>query len=198
MTDPLLAEAIDTFKALLAEAGAAGDPDPTAMTLATADAKGRPSARTVLLKHVDEQGFVFYTNFDSRKGRQLAANPQAALLFLWKTLREQVQAKIEGTVEPVTAAEADAYFASRPRESQIGAWASLQSQTLDSRETFEARIVEFTAKFDGGPVARPPHWSGFRVVPEMIELWYGAKYRLHERQRYARVDGRWTKRMLYP
>jgi len=198
VTDPLLAEAIDTFKALLAEAGAAGDPDPTAMTLATADAKGRPSARTVLLKHVDDQGFVFYTNFDSRKGRQLAANPQAALLFLWKTLREQVQAKIEGTVEPVTAAEADAYFASRPRESQIGAWASLQSQTLDSRETFEARIAEFTTKFDGGPVPRPPHWSGFRVVPEMIELWYGAKYRLHERQRYARVDGRWTKRMLYP
>jgi pyridoxamine 5'-phosphate oxidase len=141
---------------------------------------------------------VFYTNFDSRKGRQLAANPQAALLFLWKTLREQVQAKIEGTVEPVTAAEADAYFASRPRESQIGAWASLQSQTLDSRSTFEARIAEFTAKFEGGPVPRPPHWSGFRVVPEMIELWYGAKYRLHERQRYARVDGRWTKRMLYP
>lgn len=198
MTDPLLAEAIATFQALLAEAATAGDPDPTAMTLATADAKGRPSARTVLLKHVDTQGFVFYTNFDSRKGRQLAANPQAALLFLWKTLREQVQAKIEGTVEPVTAAEADAYFASRPRESQIGAWASLQSQTLDARETFEARIAEFTAKFEGGPVPRPPHWSGFRVVPEMIELWYGAKYRLHERQRYARVDGRWTKRMLYP
>lgn len=198
MTDPLLAEAIATFQSLLAEATTAGDPEPTAMTVATADARGRPSARTVLLKHVDEQGFVFYTNFDSRKGRQLAANPHAALLFLWKTLREQVQAKIEGTVEPVTAAEADAYFASRPRESQIGAWASLQSQTLDSRETFEARIAEFTATFEGGPVPRPPHWSGFRVVPEMIELWYGARYRLHERQRYARVDGRWTKRMLYP
>jgi pyridoxamine 5'-phosphate oxidase len=196
--DPLLVEAIATFKALLAEAAAAGEPDPTAMTLATADARGRPSARTVLLKHADARGFVFYTNFDSRKGRQLAANPHAALLFLWKTLRDQVQAKIEGTVEPVTAAEADAYFASRPRESQIGAWASLQSQTLDARETFEARIAEFTAKFEGGPVPRPPHWSGFRVVPEMIELWYGARYRLHERQRYARVDGRWTKRMLYP
>jgi pyridoxamine 5'-phosphate oxidase len=130
--EPLLAEAIATFRTLLAEATAAGDPEPTAMTVATADARGRPSARTVLLKHVDEQGFVFYTNFDSRKGRQLAANPQAALLFLWKTLREQVQVKVEGTVEPVTAAEADAYFASRPRESQIGAWASLQSQTLDS------------------------------------------------------------------
>jgi len=198
IAEPLLAEAIATFQTLLAEAIANGDPEPTAMTVATADARGRPSARTVLLKHVDEAGFVFYTNFESRKGRQLAANPQAALLFLWKTLREQVQAKIEGTVEPVSAAEADAYFASRPRGSQIGAWASLQSQTLDARETFEARIAEFTAKFEGGPVPRPPHWSGFRVVPEMIELWYGAKYRLHERQRYARVDGRWTKRMLYP
>ncbi len=196
--DPLLAEAIATFRTLLAEATAAGDPEPTAMTVATADARGRPSARTVLLKHVDEQGFVFYTNFDSRKGRQLAANPQAALLFLWKTLREQVQVKVEGTVEPVTAAEADAYFASRPRESQIGAWASLQSQTLDSRETLERRIAEFSAKFEGGPVPRPPHWSGFRVVPEMIEFWYGAKFRLHERQRYARIEGRWTKRMLYP
>ncbi|MFN3964898.1 pyridoxamine 5'-phosphate oxidase [Silanimonas lenta] len=194
----MLAEAIATFRTLLAEATAAGDPEPTAMTVATADARGRPSARTVLLKHVDEQGFVFYTNFDSRKGRQLAANPQAALLFLWKTLREQVQVKVEGTVEPVTAAEADAYFASRPRESQIGAWASLQSQTLDSRETLERRIAEFSAKFEGGPVPRPPHWSGFRVVPEMIEFWYGAKFRLHERQRYARIEGRWTKRMLYP
>lgn len=197
-TDSLFTEAIDRFQILMAEARASGDPDPTAMTLATAGAHGRPSARTMLLKHVDEHGFVFYTNFDSRKGRQLAANPHAALLFLWKTLRDQVQAKIEGTVEPVSAAEADAYFASRPRESQIGAWASLQSQTLDARETFEARIAEFSAKFEGTPVPRPPHWSGFRVVPEMIEFWYGARYRLHERHRYARVEGRWTKRMLYP
>lgn len=197
-TDPLLAEAIAAFRELLAEAEAGGDPEPTAMTVATADAQGRPSARTVLLKQVDERGFVFYTNFDSRKGRQLAANPQAALLFLWKTLREQVQAKIEGSVEPVSAAEADAYFASRARESQIGAWASLQSQTLESREVFDARIEEFTAQYEGGPVPRPPHWSGFRVVPEMIELWFGARYRLHERHRYARVDGRWTKRMLFP
>lgn len=196
--DPLLAEAIAAFRELLAEAEAGGDPEPTAMTVATADAQGRPSARTVLLKQVDERGFVFYTNFDSRKGRQLAANPQAALLFLWKTLREQVQAKIEGSVEPVSAAEADAYFASRARESQIGAWASLQSQTLESREVFDARIDEFTAKYAGNPVPRPPHWSGFRVVPEMIELWFGARYRLHERHRYARVNGRWTKRMLFP
>lgn len=199
-TPDLFSEALRTFGELLAEAKAAGDPEPTAMTLATVGQGGRPSARTVLLKSWDEHGFVFYTNFESRKGRQLAANPQAALLFLWKGLRggEHVQAKIEGTVEPVTAAEADAYFAVRPRESQIGAWASRQSQTLDSRETFDARFAEFEARFAGGPVPRPPHWSGFRVVPELIEFWYGARFRLHERQRFERVEGRWHRRMLYP
>lgn len=197
MTD-LYAEALDTFATLLAEATAGGDPEPTAMTVATCDAHGRPSARTVLLKAFDARGFVFYTNYDSRKGQQLAANPQAALLFLWKQLREQVQVKIEGTVEPVGLAEADAYFASRPRPSQIGAWASLQSQTLSSRELFEARIDAFEKKFEGVDVPRPPHWSGFRVVPERIEFWYGAKYRLHERHHYERVDGQWRKRMLFP
>jgi pyridoxamine 5'-phosphate oxidase len=194
----LYAEALATFATLLDEAGRAGDPDPTAMTVATADARGRPSARTVLLKAFDERGFVFYTNYESRKGHQLTANPQAALLFLWKTLREQVQVKIEGTVEPVSLAEADAYFASRPRPSQIGAWASLQSQPLDSRDTFEARIDAFEKKFEGGDVPRPPHWSGYRVVPELIEFWYGARYRLHERQHYARLNGEWTRQMLYP
>ncbi|KFN45613.1 pyridoxamine 5'-phosphate oxidase [Arenimonas metalli] len=197
MTD-LYAEALDTFATLLAEATAGGDPEPTAMTVATCDAHGRPSARTVLLKAFDARGFVFYTNYDSRKGQQLAANPQAALLFLWKQLREQVQVKIEGTVEPVDLAEADAYFASRPRPSQIGAWASLQSQTLSSRELFEARIDAFEKKFEGVDVPRPPHWSGFRVVPERLEFWYGAKYRLHERHHYERVDGQWRKRMLFP
>ncbi|KFN43435.1 pyridoxamine 5'-phosphate oxidase [Arenimonas oryziterrae] len=199
MTD-LHTEALTTFTSLLAEAKAAGDPEPTAMTLATVARNGRPSARTVLLKAFDARGFVFYTNFESRKGRQLAINPQAALLFLWKGLRgkEHVQVKIEGTVEPVSAAEADAYFASRPRPSQIGAWASLQSQTLDSRETFEARCASFDREYEGRDVPRPPHWSGFRVVPELIEFWYGAKFRLHERQRYERVDGVWNRRMLYP
>jgi pyridoxamine 5'-phosphate oxidase len=197
MTD-LYAEALATFAQLIEQAKAAGDPDATAMTLATADAQGRPAARTVLLKAFDERGFVFYTNYQSRKGRQLTENPHAALLFLWKTLRDQVQVKIEGTVEPVDLAEADAYFASRPRPSQIGAWASLQSQTLDSRDTFEARIDAFEKKFEGVDVPRPPHWSGFRVVPEMIEFWYGARFRLHERQHYERVDGAWVKRMLYP
>jgi pyridoxamine 5'-phosphate oxidase len=197
MTD-LYAEALDTFAQLIEQAKAAGDPDATAMTLATADAQGRPAARTVLLKAVDERGFVFYTNYQSRKGQQLTENPHAALLFLWKTLRDQVQVKIEGTVEPVDLAEADAYFASRPRPSQIGAWASLQSQTLDARDTFEARIDAFEKKFEGMEVPRPPHWSGYRVVPEMIEFWYGARFRLHERQHYERVDGVWRKRMLYP
>ena len=197
MTD-LYAQALDTFASLLKEATDGGDPEPTAMTVATTDADGRPSARTVLLKAFDERGFVFYTNYESRKGRQITGNPHAALLFLWKTLREQVQVKIEGTVEPVSLAEADAYFASRPRPSQIGAWASIQSQTLDSRETFEARITAFEKKFEGVDVPRPPHWSGFRVVPELIEFWYGARYRLHERHHYQRVDGQWTLRMLYP
>ena len=197
-TDPLLAEAMATFTDLLAQAREAGDPEPTAMTLATADDQGRPSARTVLLKAFDERGFVFYTNFDSRKGQQLTHNPNAALLLLWKTLREQVQVKVEGTVEPVSLAEADAYFASRPRPSQIGAWASLQSQTLPSRETFEARVTAFEKKFEGGDVPRPPHWSGFRVVPERIEFWYGARYRLHDRHHYERIGESWTKRLLYP
>ena len=194
----LTAEILDTFNTLLAEAQASTDPEPTAMTVATVGKGGRPSARTVLLKGLDERGFVFYTNFDSCKGRQLAANPQAALLFHWKMIREGVQVKIEGSVEPVTAAEADAYFASRPRPSQIGAWASLQSQTLPSREEFERRIDEMEKRFEDQPVPRPPHWSGFRIVPEMVEFWYGARYRLHERQRYERINGEWNQRMLYP
>lgn len=194
----LTAEILDTFNALLAEAQASPDPEPTAMTVATVGKGGRPSARTVLLKGLDERGFVFFTNFDSSKGRQLAANPQAALLFHWKLIREGVQVKIEGSVEPVTAAEADAYFASRPRPSQIGAWASLQSQTLPSREEFERRIDEMEKRFENVPVPRPPHWSGFRVVPEVVEFWYGARYRLHERHRYERVSGEWSQRMLYP
>lgn len=196
--DALVAEALATFDALLAEAKGSADPEPTAMTVATVGARGQPSARTVLLKQHDARGFVFFTNFDSRKGRQLAANPQAALLFHWKHVREGVQVKIEGTVEPVTAAEADAYFATRPRASQIGAWASQQSQPLDARETFEARICEFERQFAGVEVPRPPHWSGFRVVPERIEFWYGAQFRLHERVCYQRLQGRWQRGGLYP
>ena len=196
--DPLYTSALATFSELLEQAKQSIDPEPTAMTVATVGRDGRPAARTVLLKGFDERGFVFYTNFNSRKGRQLAANPQAALLFHWRHLREGVQVKIEGTVEPVSAEEADAYFASRPRGSQIGAWASLQSQPLASREQFDVRYADYEKQYEGVPVPRPPHWSGFRVVPERIEFWYGAQFRLHERQCYERSNGVWSQVMLYP
>ena len=189
---------LDEFRALLTAARESGDTEPTAMTVATVGADGDISARTVLLKDVDARGFVFYTNFNSNKGRDLQTNPRAALLFLWKTLRLQVQAKIEGQVETVSAKEADDYFASRPRESQIGAWASMQSETLDSRDVLTQRIAEFNAKFEGIPVPRPPYWSGFRVLPKMIEFWFGAPFRLHERLRHELVDGAWQTRTLFP
>ena len=200
MTDPLHAEALDTFGRLLEEAGATGMADPNAMTVATAGGDGRPSARTVLLKSFDARGFAFYTHLDSPKGRDLRANPHAALLFLWRHLREAgVQVRIEGDVVQVDAAEADAYFASRPRMSQLGAWASTQSATLASREAFDARLAEVEARFEGSEVPRPPGWGGFRVVPVSFEFWYGAGFRLHERWCYERGgEGRWTKRMLYP
>jgi len=150
------------------------------------------------LKELDGRGFVFYTNFESNKGRQILSHPQCALLFLWKTLDRQVQVKIEGAAEQVSHCEADAYFASRPRMSQIGAWASKQSQTLSSRAELMARVAEFEQRFDGQDVPRPPHWSGFRVVPDMIEFWYGADFRLHDRVRYECVDGDWCKRSLFP
>ena len=194
----LLFEAFSHFRDLQERARGAGDPEPTAMTLATADPAGRVSARTVLLKELDGRGFVFYTNFGSNKGQQILAHPQCALLFLWKTLDRQVQVKIEGIAEPVTHCEADAYFAQRPRLSQIGAWASRQSQTLTDREELMARVREFELRFEGQDVPRPPHWSGFRVVPDMIEFWYGAEYRLHDRLRYQCIDGEWGKRALYP
>ena len=200
MTDPLHAEALDTFGRLLEEAGATGMADPNAMAEATAGSAGRPSARTVLLKSFDARGFAFYTHLDSPKGRDLRANPHAALLFLWRQLREAgVQVRIEGDVVQVDAAEADAYFASRPRMSQLGAWASTQSATLASREAFDARLAEVEARFEGSEVPRPPGWGGFRVVPVSFEFWYGAGFRLHERWCYERGgEGRWTKRMLYP
>lgn len=194
----LYAEALVSFRELLDEARASGDPEPTAMTLASCDADGRVSARIVLLKACDERGFVFYTNFDSDKGQALRANPQAALLFHWKTLRDQVQVRIEGSVGEVTAEEADKYFASRPRMSQIGAWASLQSRTLESRAEFDRRVAEFETRYADRPVPRPPHWSGFRVAPRRIEFWYGAQFRLHERYCYEEAEGVWGKRMLYP
>ena len=200
MTDHVLyAEAIATFAELFDAALAAGEPDRTAMTVATATLDARPAARTVLLKHFDARGFVFYTHLDGRKGRELQANPHAALLFHWPRVRQGVQVRIEGDVVLVDDAEADAYFASRPRGSQLGAWASLQSETLDARATFDARLADVEQRFAGRDVPRPPRWSGLRVKPERIEFWYGADYRLHERDLYERDRaGDWSKRMLYP
>lgn len=198
-TDPTLAEALATFAQLFEEAHVAGEPDPTAMTLATATLDARPSARTVLLKAHDARGFVFYTHLDGRKGRELQANPHAALLFHWPRVRQGVQVRIEGAVEIVSDAEANAYFATRPRGSQIGAWASLQSETLPSRDTFEQRCAQADHEFAGRDVLRPPRWTGLRVRAEKIEFWYGAQYRLHERWLYeSDVAGEWSKRMLYP
>ena len=198
-TPDLLAEAHATFATLFAEARTAGEPDPTAMTVATAGLDARPSARTVLLKAHDLRGFVFYTHLEGRKGRELQANPHAALLFHWPRVRQGVQVRIEGPVAIVDDAEADAYFASRPRGSQIGAWASKQSETLESRKRFEQRVAEVEQEFAGREVPRPARWTGLRVRPAMIEFWYGAQFRLHERWLYeSDLAGAWSKRMLYP
>ncbi|MGE5167016.1 MAG: pyridoxamine 5'-phosphate oxidase [Deltaproteobacteria bacterium] len=198
MTDALLVEAVAAVRELFDAARAAGDPEPAAMALATSDAHGRLSARIVLLKELDERGFTFYTNYESAKAAQLGERQQAALCLHWKTLRDGVQVRAEGVVKKTSAAESDAYFATRIRASQIGAWASLQSQTLPDRALLDARITQYEREFQGRPVPRPPHWGGFRLVPDMIELWYGQRARLHDRIRYERVDGRWSKRLLYP
>jgi pyridoxamine 5'-phosphate oxidase len=184
------------FDQWLAEARLAEPNDPTAMALATADAAGRPSVRMVLMKGHDPRGFVFYSHFDSRKGEELAANPRAALLFHWKALRRQV--RIEGPVEPVSDAEADAYFASRGRDSQLGAWASDQSRPLDVRATFEARYETMRRRFEGGDVPRPPRWAGWRVVPERIEFWDDRPHRLHERRLFTPAGEGWSEGLLYP
>ncbi len=197
--DPLFTEAMAEFARLFEAAGAAGEPDRTAMTVATATLDARPSARTVLLKGFDARGFVFYTHLDGRKGRELQANPYAALLFHWPRVQQGVQVRIEGRVHTVPDDEADAYFATRARGSQLGAWASLQSETLDARDTFEARLAEAGKRFEGRDVPRPPRWTGFRVRPRWIEFWYAAEFRWHERRVYERdVACRWSTRMLYP
>ena len=173
-----------------------GEPNAHAMTLATATAEGRPSARVVLLKGLDKRGLVFYTNLESRKSEELFANPHAALCFLWKSLNRQV--RVEGPVEQVGDNEADAYFASRPRDSQLGAWASDQSRALENRALLERRVEEFSRRFAEGTVPRPAYWSGFRVVPQRVEFWQERPYRLHDRLLFIREGEGWRRERLFP
>ncbi len=187
---------IALFEDWLAEASRLEVNDPNAMTVATSTVQGVPSARIVLLKGVDARGFVFYTNKEGRKGRELATNRHAALLFHWKTLQRQV--RVEGCVEDVTEAEADAYFASRARASRLGAWASTQSRPLASRAELEGRVAEAEGRFPGEAIDRPAYWSGFRVLPSVIEFWQEMPFRLHDRMVYTRTDEGWETGKLYP
>jgi pyridoxamine 5'-phosphate oxidase len=179
------------------DAASADEPnDPNAMTLATCDGAGMPSARMVLLKGIDARGFVFYTNTESHKGRDLAQNPRAALLFHWKSLHRQV--RIDGAVEPVSAAEADAYYATRPRLSRLGAWASAQSRPLASRAELEANLAAMQARYPDEAIPRPPHWSGYRVLPARFEFWQDMPFRLHDRMVYTPAPGGWAMQRLFP
>tara|TARA_R110002110_G_scaffold58056_1_gene165168 strand:- start:739 stop:1314 length:576 start_codon:yes stop_codon:yes gene_type:complete len=191
MTDPFT-----LFDQWYTEARASELNDSNAMTIATADASGQPSARMVLLKGHGPAGFVFYTNQQSRKAGDIGENPKAAILFHWKSLRRQI--RIEGSLSPVPDSTADAYFATRSRDSQLGAWASDQSRPLDRRETFEARFDEMAERFAGGDVPRPPHWSGYCLVPARFEFWQDREHRLHERRTFVRNGEDWTEGLLYP
>ncbi|MEM9541515.1 MAG: pyridoxamine 5'-phosphate oxidase [Cyanobacteria bacterium P01_E01_bin.42] len=188
---------LQQFKTWFEEAIAAEIPEANAMTLATATPEGKPTARIVLLKGFDERGFVFYTNYNSRKGQQLQANPYASLVFLWQPLERQV--RVEGRVEKIAEEESDAYFASRPLASQLGAWASEQSQAIADREVLEGRFRDFEAKYSEGEIPRPHHWGGFRVIPEALEFWQGRPSRLHDRLSYSlQPDGTWLRERLAP
>ncbi|MCB9991063.1 MAG: pyridoxamine 5'-phosphate oxidase [Rhodospirillales bacterium] len=184
------------FHQWFAEAEQSEPVDANAMSVATIDADGTPSVRILLLKALDDRGFVFYTNKQSRKGDALGANPLAALCFHWKSLGRQV--RIEGTVEHVSDEEADSYFATRPEGSRIGAWASQQSRQLDSRSTLEKAVADRTAEYEGQTIPRPPHWGGYRVIPNRIEFWHEGQYRLHTRLIYTKQGGDWAKQMLFP
>jgi pyridoxamine 5'-phosphate oxidase len=194
----LNSEILDTFRGLLDEAKASGEREPTAMNLATVDGSGRVASRIVLLKGVDERGLRFFTNYESDKGNQLDVHPQVALCLHWKQLRDGVQVRVEGAARKLQAEESDAYFATRARGSQIGAWASLQSQTLPDRDTFEQRLTRFEREFEGRDVTRPPNWGGYVVEPDTVEFWHGAEFRWHERVRWNRHGQTWTSRLLYP
>ncbi len=199
LTNGDFAQAADPFRLFaewFAEASAKEPNDPNAMALATVDAAGLPDVRMVLLKGYDAAGFVFYTNLLSAKGRELGANPKAALLFHWKTLRRQV--RVRGAVTPVSDAEADAYFATRPRLARIGAWASKQSEPIASRLALEKAVALYTARFAVGEVPRPPHWSGFRIAPQEIEFWRDGAFRLHHRLRFVSSAAGWSRTMLQP
>lgn len=189
---------VDRFNELLDRARAAGEPEPTAMSLATVDADGQPSVRVVLLKQLDQHGFVFYTNTESDKGRQLQANPRAALCLLWKHLDLQVQVRAEGDVARVADAEADGYFRTRPRGSQLGAWASAQSRPMADRAELERRLGEFEARFQDHEVPRPGFWSGYRLAPRRLEFWHGREHRLHERALFTLEGGHWRESRLFP
>jgi pyridoxamine 5'-phosphate oxidase len=193
---PANADPFVQFRAWMADAIEHEPVEPNAMAVVTATPTGRPSARIVLLKGVDDRGFVFYTNKESRKAGELAVNPQISLLFLWKTLARQI--RIEGTAEDVTDAEADAYYATRLRISRLGAWASSQSRPLASRADLEQRLAEYEARYPGEEIPRPPYWSGYRVIPESFEFWQGMEFRLHDRTTYTRAPGGWTLGKLYP
>jgi len=189
---------IELFAAWFAEAKASPLLDPTAMALATASRDLMPSVRMVLLKQFDHEGLVFYTNLTSAKARDLQENPQASVCFHWDTLKRQV--RVAGAVEPVSDTEADAYFASRPRESQLGAWASLQSQPMKERVEFETRLKQVTQQYEGKTIPRPPHWSGFRILPTHVEFWSDRPFRLHDRLVYTRKNPQaaWQTQILYP